>query len=325
MEIIFNSEADGGIELKEILGFVDADLTFENLITDIELQTPYLIEYIGKEVYEFALYHYDENLAPLGYDFPELTEAQEKQVERIIKLIQTHIVLMANLQHEQSSDLLHTNAGRKVNRTEDQATPWEWQINRDNAAQMKKAYQALDHLMQVLDESQLEVWTTSEAYKKAHSLFIYRTSIFDNVYSIKNSGQLYYRLVPIMDTMEIRHIFPILGEIKYQSLKAAIKSEQSITDLNDIRLIRLIRDAIAHLTLAVAYEQFPVEMFPDKINYQENTTMKSKARAEVMIKLEKRGEQFLLDVQNHYAKMTAISVERDPTYGLDPENKHVSL
>ncbi|WP_109852815.1 DUF6712 family protein [Aquimarina sp. AU58] len=325
MDIIFNSEADGGIEVKEILGFIDADFTFKNLITDIELQTPYLIDYIGKETYELALYIYDDGLKPSTYTIPVLSAVQEEQMKRIIKLIQTYILIMANHQYEQSNDLLHTNSGRKVNRTEHQVTPWEWQINKDNAAQMKKAYQALDQLISILDESEITTWLESDAYKKSKSLFIYNTRIFDDIYPINMSGQLYYRLVPFMEDIEIEKVYPILQKEKWESIKNGIASQETLTDLNEIRLLKLIRNAVAYFTLEKAYNVFPIEMFPDKINYQENTTMRSRARAEVMLKLRKDAEQYLLDLEKHYGKMTSTRVERDPMQGLSTENNHVSL
>ncbi|WP_378186890.1 DUF6712 family protein [Aquimarina sp. W85] len=325
MDIIFNKDSIGDDEVKRVLGFTDADFKFDHLITDIKLETPYLIDYIGSEVYELALYTYNPDLKPGDYSAPTLSETQTKLLDRVIALIQAYLLLISYHSYSQSSDLIHTNAGRKNNRTGDQTTPWEWQIDRDNAIQLKKAYKALDHLIKTLDDSEIEVWKNSEAYKKSKKLFIHNTAIFDDVFSINKSGQLYYRMVPFMNTIELEYIFPILQETKFNAIKAAILAGTPSNDKNEQRLLELIRNAVAYLTLAKAYKTFPVEMFPDKINYQENTTMKAKARVEVMQSHKAEGEAYLIKLEDHYAKMTATRIERDPMSGLKEENKHVSL
>ena len=62
MHILFNKDDQGQKEIKQILGFIDADFNFDNLSTDIALETPYLIEFIGEQTYNLAVYLYDPTL-----------------------------------------------------------------------------------------------------------------------------------------------------------------------------------------------------------------------------------------------------------------------
>ncbi len=325
MHILFNKDDQGQKEIKQILGFIDADFNFDNLSTDIALETPYLIEFIGEQTYNLAVYLYDPTLKPLDYELPVLTGIQEKAMEECIGLIQTYILIMANNQYEQSNDLIHTNSGRKMNRTDDQITPWEWQINRDNAVQLKKAYKALDQLIHKLDKARIPTWIASETYTQSKSIFIYNTSLFNKAYPINYSSQLYYKMIPFMDTIELDRIYPILGKEKYSELKAAILNEAEIIDPDTIVLLKKIRDIIAYFTIAKAYTVFPIEMFPDKINYQESTSVHLKSRAELTQNLIKEAEDNLLKLEYYIGKLSETTIERDPMQGLDPENKYVSL
>ncbi|WP_416440488.1 DUF6712 family protein [Leeuwenhoekiella sp. A16] len=323
--IIFNKADKGYEELKALLGYFDAQFNFEALIPDIEQQTPLLINYIGKEAYLTALYHYDADKAPEG--FTPIADKDDLQ-NAIVKQMQTYIITMAALNYMQSGDLEHTNSGRKQNRTDNQVTPWEWQLDRDNAAHLKRAYRALDMLIAYLDELNHESWTDSDAYKKSRSLFIYKTQILDDIYPINNSGQLYYRMVPLMADHEIESIYPLIGSTKYTELKGIIEgnTEADISLENKV-LLNHIRKAITYLTMADAYDMLPVEMFPDKVEYNMKPKDFTAVWEEKVQRLRDKAQLHLRNVEQQYAiiNMTTATVARDPLSGLNEENNHVSL
>lgn len=322
--IIFNKTNNGSTELKSLLPYFDAQFKYDSLLSDIEQHTPYLINFIGKEAYNIAYYHYNDTNPP--GDYPTFNTDQEAILTEMVKNIQMYIITMASLTYMQSGDLEHTTAGRKQNKTDNQATPWEWQINRDDAAHMKRAYRALDRVFVLLDELNHESWTSSSAFAKAKNVFISSTEQLDDIYPIGDSGYLYHKLLPFMERHELEKIYPIIGETKYNELKTALKGTEDIAQADQL-LISYIRNAVAFLTIADGYELFNAEMFPDKITYSDKLQERLLARAEKTQNLRKTADIHLRNVQRQHAIMTAntTTIDRDPTYGLQDDTKHVTL
>lgn len=318
MDILFNREIEdlkqGQIELKETLGFLSADFTYGNIEPDILLCTPDLVDFIGDGVYQKILQFYKGQTDP-----PPEDDALDK-LERALKLCQLYILSMAYLDYASDNDLTHGNDGRSSRTEEDQEKPFEWQINKSNSSIKKRAYKALDQLMLLLDESEWTEWTGSGQYTAANSIFIKNTKEFDQVFPIHKSGQLYYRLVPFMTDFENDRVMPILGQTSFDSLKGAATPTPE-----EMELIRLIRKAVAHLSLGKALKAFPVEMFPDGIVHTEKSRAMSEARAEVMQFFDKEGENYLLKLEHEHAQQNQTFDNIELTPGLNDGEKYVSL
>ncbi|NYJ27510.1 DUF6712 family protein [Allomuricauda sp. ARW1Y1] len=318
MKLLFNrevnSEKQGQKEIKETLGFLSADMSFTNLESDIILCTPDLIDLIGTEVYDKMADFYN------GEDNPPTENAEVERHNKAVKYAQIYILSMAYLDYASDNDLNHGNDGRTVRTEEDQDKPFEWQVNKSNSSIKKRGYKALDQLMLLLDSSGWTEWTGSDQYKQANSIFIKNTKEFDTVFPINKSGQLYYRLVPFMADIESDKVSPILGKDVFESLK----TEES-PDAGQKELQRLVKKAVAHLSLGKALKAFPVEMFPDGIVYSENTRMKSEARAEVMQFMNKEGNDYLIKLEHVFSQQNQTFEQINLTQGLSEGSKHVSL
>lgn len=312
MEILFNKDDNGQKELKETLGFLDGDYTFANLLPDIKLNTPRLIELVGQSVYNKINSYYKGDTTPNGADLVNHKNA--------LTYMQLYVASMAYLDFAPNSDLTHGNSGRTVSKEEHSSLPWDWQIDKDNSATAKRAFKALDLLFVLLDQSEWTEWTDSEAYKAANGLFLKSTKIFDAAFPINKSGQLYYRLLSFMDDFETDEITAILKADKVQSLKDADEPDE-----DEKILLKHIHKAIAYLTMAKAYKVFPVEMFPSGLLYNENTRMKSQARAEVMQYLESEGNKYLKKLEVDFAKQNETFEEINPMPGLESGKKYVNL
>ena len=63
MELLFQTTGStGNTELKELMGFIDADLKLKNLIPDLITATNDVIDLIGIEVYNKAVSAYDNGI-----------------------------------------------------------------------------------------------------------------------------------------------------------------------------------------------------------------------------------------------------------------------
>ena len=250
----------GNTELKELLGFIDADLKLKNLLPDIVTATNDVIDLVGIEVYKKALEAYnDANIADEHKDF--------------IYAIRYPIAVNAYRLHAPSNDLAHTNNGRKMRQDDGEKQAFQWMIDSDNAALEKRYYRALDDLIKFLDRSKVEtenaqtlytIWTNSEAFKATHELMIRTVKEFDTVFPI-NSRLLLLKLAPGISDCEQYEIRPRVGDEKLTTLRTKLKSNTDLTDATDIELIRLIRKASVAYSFAWAMPRLSVQLYPEGV------------------------------------------------------------
>lgn len=261
MKVLFQTTGTAGnTELKELLGFIDADLKFKNLMPDIITATNDVIDLIGIEVYKKAIEAYNDGN----------TDEENKP---FVYAVRYPIAVNAYRLNAPSNDLAHTNNGRKMRQDNNEKLPFQWMIDNDNAALEKRYYRALDDLIKFLDHSKVEheltttlytIWTNSDAFKTTQKLFIRTVSEFDEVFPIQ-SRLLLIKLAPGIFKCEQYDIRPRLGVEKFKALKEALKSNTPITDETDLELIRLIREASAAYSLAWAMPRLSVQLYPEGV------------------------------------------------------------
>ncbi len=261
MKILFNTTTSAGnTELKELLGFIDADLKLKNLIPDIITATNDVIDLVGMEVYKKAIEAYNEG---------NITEEDKA----FIYAIRYPIAVNAYRLHAPSNDLAHSNNGRKMRQDDKEKLPFQWMIDYDNAALEKRYYRALDDLIKFLDRSKVQdeltttlysIWTNSEAFTATHDLFIRTVAEFDKVFTI-NSRLLLIKLAPGISDCEQYEIRPRVSVEKINALKLALKESTPITDATDIELIRLIRKASVAYSFAWAMTRLSVQLYPEGV------------------------------------------------------------
>lgn len=261
MKILFNTTTTAGnTELKELLGFIDADLKLKNLIPDIITATNDVIDLVGLEVYEKAVTLYSDGTI-------------DEENKAFIYAIRYPIAVNAYRLYSPSNDLAHTNNGRKMRQDEGEKLPFEWMLDRDTAALEKRYYRALDDLIKFLDRSKVttetattlySIWTASDAFKATHNLFIRTVKDFDDIFPI-NSRLLLIKLAPGISDCEQYEIRPRVSVEKITALKLALKSNTAITDATDIELIRLICKASVAYSFAWAMPRLSVQLYPEGV------------------------------------------------------------
>lgn len=261
MKLLFQTTGTAGnTELKELLGFIDADLKLKNLIPDLITATNDVIDLVGEEVYKKAVECYNNGtIADENKDF--------------IFAIRYPIAINAYRMIAPSNDIAHTANGRKMRQDENQKQAFEWMLDRDNAALEKRYYRALDDLIKFLDRSKVveeltttlyTIWTNSEAFKATHNLFIRTVSDFDKHFTI-NSRLLLIKLAPAIWDCEQYEIRPRISTDKLNALKQALKENTAITDAKDLELIRLIQKASVLYSLAWAMPRLSVQLYPEGV------------------------------------------------------------
>lgn len=317
MNLLFSNTS----ELKNSLGFLDADLSFDNFKTDLEHATLDLINLIGKTTYDaiFSYYSGTENYSP-GQDDPTAV-----QMDDLLKKAQDPIAMFANLAISANTDVSHTNSGRTVKIGSDEKQPWEWQINRDNSAQYRRAFRSLDVLINELDSLQYTPWIQSEEYQTSKEYFVYSTRILDKIYGVNMSRSLYIKLQPFMSDAEEDHIEPIIGSTKFDQLKENILDDDVPT--SDKLLLNRIQKAVTFFALADAFKTLPVEMFPKGlIEYRENGKATSEARAETMLFFKEKAEYHVGRLEKLVSASENADTEvEEVVTGLNTTDKFVNL
>ncbi len=308
MKIIFNKNESGNNEVSELLGFINKDLPYKYLKTDIELCSYELRDFIGSAMYDKIADTYHTGEIPETF-------------QPILKYAQLYILLKGYREFVTNGDLMHTSTGRKLQNGQDEKTAWDWQIRADNGALERRAYKALDRLILELDQSTHTEWKNSDHYKRAQSLFLYSTSVFQNVFPINYSEQLYYRLVPFMDDIETEVIQAILGNDLYTAIKASLRSPAA----EHKRIINYCNKIIAYYVLAKAHKLLPEEMLLNNINYKLSDEQRDVLREKHAARYYKMAEGYRIDLEEEVAIASAEDYERNPLHGLDPESKHVNL
>jgi hypothetical protein len=261
MKLLFTTTGTtGNTELKELMGFIDADLKLKNLIPDLITATNDVVDLVGEEVYKKAIEVFNNG-----------TIAEEDK--DFIYAIRYPIAVNAYRLFSPTNDLTHTNNGRKQRQDDGEKLPWEWMLDRDNAAMEKRYYRGLDDLIKFLDRSKIEVeasttlytiWTNSDAFKATHDLFIRTVSDFDKVFPLQ-SRLLLIKLAPGISDCEQYEIRPRIGTEKYNALKQALKENTPITDVKDLELIRLIQRASVAYSFAWAMPRLSVQLYPEGV------------------------------------------------------------
>jgi hypothetical protein len=282
MKLLFQTTGTAGnTELKELMGFIDADLKFKNILPDIITSTNDVIDLVGIEVYDKAVALYNNGvIAEENNDF--------------IYAIRYPIAVNAYRLYSPSNDLAHTNNGRKMRQDDNEKLPFEWMVDRDNSALEKRYYRSLDDLIKFLDRSKVEnetpeslysIWTGSDAFKITHNLFIRTVTDFDKYFPI-NSRLLLIKLAPGIANCEQYEIRPRVGEEKLAALKSLLKENKPIVEAIDVELVNLIQKASVAYALAWSMPRLSVQLYPEGV-LQHVTSDKATTRgAKPTLKLE---------------------------------------
>jgi len=307
MEIIFNKSSNGAQEVKGLLSWINRSMKFENFKSDIRLETPRLIEFIGKETYEAILAEYIKPEPDVKYKY-------------IIEYAQLFILCMAYISYASNNDLQHSSTGRKQYKADNESAPWEWQLKADEGATMRRAYKALDRLIDALNSENIATWKESDAFAKANNLLITSTDKFDQIYPIDNSGQLYYRMVPFMESIETEEVNSIMDEELIERLKTA-------TDLNSAeKLVKLHASRmVAYRSLAKAYQVFPLEMFSGNIDYAAGANYKHTVTGNKTLWFDQEADSFENALQVAYAKLKGVEEYYDLPDNSDTDKKFANL
>lgn len=270
MQLLFNiTEPEiSSDEIKELLGFVDGDYSFKNLMPDIITSTNEVKKIIGIEVYQELHKIYNDTIINGVY-----TNDYTDTNSNIIRSTRYPIIINAYRLFAPTNDLSHSNDGRRMRTTDNEKMAFQWMIDADTKEHEKRYYRALDDLIDLLDSSKPEdyvtmsdvdkmktifyKWTNSTAYNQCKGLFINTVDEFNKIFQIE-SRLLLLKLSSGLKECERREILPRISKEKFEFLK-----ENEPIEEKDIVLLDLIKEACVFYAIAWAIPRMSVSLFPE--------------------------------------------------------------
>lgn len=260
---LFNKDNHGGEELVNAIGVISKDITFEKWAPALPLGTRNLAAIVGRDVVNAldGLYRKSE---PSGEEL--LAVALARQAVAMF----TWLKILAPL------DAQHGNAGRGKTLGENQHGMTALQEWEDKESIRAMAYEATDALIEVLDSTEWNWWTSSSKCRHRAGLLLPSKEVFDEYYMI-GSHRLFLTLLPMIAEVQAGDIAPIVTSAHMTQLLSGDGLDTEVR----VKLLELARRPLALLTMKKAVERLPVEVLPEGIvQVQQQATVKQKLRAE---------------------------------------------
>lgn len=310
MKLLFNYAGNGEIEIKNALGFTDADLLYENLRPTLLTATDDLIKIIGRPIYDDLIVAYESG------------SSDQIDIE-FIERVQYILALDSYRNYVIESDLAHTNNGR-VNRIEDnQKIAFEWQIEKSNKSMERKFYKAINTLIHFMDQY-IPQWKETQAFKNSHSLFIRTVEEFDDWFNIDGSRFLMIKLSPGIRKIETEQILPRIGKTLFEQLKSDLKSGSEY----NTELLLMIQEALVYATLSWGIPRMSAQLFPEGLlQPTDNARMTYSSRKSIENNLaEALSQRFGQDADKAFKKIEEyISNLNTPNKPVEPVKPNFKL
>ncbi len=239
-------------EIRQYAPFVYANTEFEELRHDIILGAEELCNIIGSEIYNRAIDNVDNS--------------QTDDIDKwLISYIRYPLALLTYISFASNSDISHEGDGRRVKiDKERESMPWQWQIERDDAALRLKAEKGIERLIKFLDANLkfFPEWETCEQRKDINSLFVSSALVMNTYVPIDASRAFYIRCLPFIRAEE-SELGCIIGSEKKEELLQHIV-DRSLSD-KDASLVNAIRRYVSCSVMAKAIRCFSVSVLPESV------------------------------------------------------------
>ena len=271
--VLFNKANKGAEELVSVLGLIDSDLTFEKWAPIIPLGVRDLKAVIGDDTVKALDDFYKEDTGENGENDTEEQIAEKVAKREAVRLAQQAAGMFTWLKVIPTLEAQHGNAGRgkRLGENEHGLTGAQEFKDEDNIRNM--AYEAIDALVELLDDKDFDFWTNSPKKKAIEKLLIRDKETFD-LYYHTGSHRLFLTLVPMIREVQEDHIIPILTRARFEKL---LEGDETLT----AKLMDAARRPLALLAIKKAVERLPIEILPTGIvQVQQSATVRDKVRAE---------------------------------------------
>ena len=300
MELLFKEETFSQ-DFRELLGFVDADINFHSVKSDLISATREMIGFIGQATYDRWLVLFKKQ---------DLDSSERDQLH----LLRYPIAINTYRLVAPSKDLQHTSQGRLMRTDDQQARPFQWMIDANNEANERKYYRSVDQLLDYLflDDD----FKTTSNYKEIRKFFVCSTADFEEYFPI-HSRLLLIKLGPGLRQAEQRYIKPVLGADKFDAFKAVHLAGTSVSNENQL-LFDLVKEFCVYWSLHWAMPRLTINLLPEgilqKFTSDRNNTKASKTPEGLQIqyagqKFKEDAMAIIANIESQITKLLAPSAD----------------
>lgn len=235
---LFNRDNDGSKELEALTGQWYASSNFTLIATELRSATEEVGKLVGSGVMEAAQEAYES-----ATDF------------EFVDAVRLPVACLALMRYSALTSISHEPTGSKVKMDDNERSPFEWQIDRDDRAMRERYYRSLDAMFGYLEDNQVESWVNSSKRALLAESIVKDLTQFEAVYPIDGSHYVYYMLQPLVIERQKAVIEPFAGEA-WASISAGTASDDAM---------RLARRAAILSAVVTAGTRWTLEVFPIEI------------------------------------------------------------
>ena len=304
--MLFNKNFEGGKELRELLGFIDANTNFDKWLTWINLSMRQITDITGTAIYKQAETYYKKD----SFDFRQ----EENEEYLLVKKFQLANALFAYVKMIPSLDAGHGNDGRKKGIGENEKELTALEQYKDEANILNLAYEALEDLLIFLEEQSFEAWENAPVKQMLKSLVITKLSEFNEYFTL-GSSRMFFTMLPMIREVQEMKVVPAITRTRMTALLEAMKAAEPTDEQKELlEMLPLIRRPLVLASLALAIKRLPVEVLPDGIVQTQITgSIREKRIAS------KEATRAVIDSLTDDAN-AAFAILQDYVAGLDGEN-----
>ncbi|AZA93042.1 Uncharacterised protein [Chryseobacterium nakagawai] len=282
--ILFDKTGSGSSEILEVLGINDADIDINHIWQQLRASTKKIIKIIGSTNYDIAVQLYNNGDLEDEY----------------LSIIRYAIALDAFRNYAPLTDLAFTTQGRSFRNDEHNRVPWEWQIDKSDAAMEKSYYAIVNEIIQyIVEDEELE---QSDYMLQFSGLFVPDIFEFQKYVHINDSYLLYFMLAPSMMLFEHKEILTRVGS-KLEELK---KNQDSY-------IFRLIQNSSVLFAMKDGLKKFSIQLFPQGTMKAGKSDKRSATGYDIESTVnyyDSELKSLLLLIENEIKKSKGIVVER---------------
>ncbi|KFF26864.1 DUF6712 family protein [Chryseobacterium vrystaatense] len=298
IKLLFNKENPDSSEVLDVLGINDADIDINHIWQKLRTATKKIIKLIGTDNYNKAL---------------ELYDAEEFDDE-YISIVRYAVALDAFRHYAPLTDLAFTSQGRSFRNDDHNRVPWEWQIDKSDAALEKSYYSIVNEIFDyIISDGDLQ---QSEYMVQFSGLFVPNIEEFQKYVHINDSYLLYYKLAPSMRLFEQKEILTRTGN-KFSEFKGN----------KDSYIYGLIQNSCVHFAMKDGLKKLSVQLFPEGAMKAEKKNKKAATGYDIESTVnyyETELKSLLLSLENEVKKAKGIVVERR-RINFDENDGYVSM
>jgi hypothetical protein len=333
--MLINKFKKGAEELQKLTASFYANNDFDRAQTLWVLEEQKMTELVGLAVMNRALAHYHSQHCT--HD-PSSTAIDDKLVFHL----QVPIAYRATLRYYELNTVSHETSGRKVKMNkENESMPWEWMLDKDDAAQVRMANETTDMLISFLESNNIEEWMTSPARTRSRALFVNNASLFHDAYPIDYSERFYYTIVPFLaEVQETKikkaiapHYAPLLERWTgspptsgSDSGGGGIPSQDSELDDFYDQLLLLVQKVQPLMAMVIGVKRLNLQVMPDGVvqHFKSMGLSRSASQPAGRELINMHIANLEKDIVNHLDDIKVLIQSNDPeaaAYKLLPKNE----